>query len=121
MNSARLAEFTVFGAAALRQILADGSLILDYDLKRSSKHTNPPSSRFPDMAPQSSDTQAEVSMMEMPKQNPLPSNANSSTQPDQASSDSDGAKDQGGDQSKRFIPDHKKPDAALTFPEKVRE
>ena len=26
----------------------------------------------------------------------------------------------GGKKSKRFLPDHKKPDAALTFPEKVR-
>ena len=67
------------------------------------------------MAPQSSDTQPAVTIMEMP------SNTNISTQPDQASSDSDEAKDQLGDQSKRFIPDHKKPDAALTFPEKVSE
>ena len=73
------------------------------------------------MAPQSMDTQAAVNMMEMPKTSPLPSTENTSSQPDQASSDSDGAKDESGDQAKRFIPDHKKPDAALTFPEKVRE
>jgi hypothetical protein len=73
------------------------------------------------MAPQSSETQTTSNAMEMPKPSALPSNASSSNQPDQTSSDSDSGKDQTSDQAKRFIPDHKKPDAALTFPEKVSE
>lgn len=72
------------------------------------------------MAPhsQSGDTQSTVNVMEMSKPSLLPSNASRSTQKDLASSDSDGGKDESSE-TKRFIPDHKKPDAALTFPEKL--
>jgi hypothetical protein len=46
--------------------------------------------------------------------------ASSSTKSSRVSTPSDnaGAKDNSKDE-KRFLPDHKKPDAALTFPEKV--
>jgi hypothetical protein len=47
--------------------------------------------------------------------NPLSPRSNESITASNMSSESSDSR-----KSKRFIPDHKKPDAALTFPEKVR-
>ena len=64
---------------------------------------------------------------EIPAPTPLPTSVSAANQLNQAASQgvksnfASAAKPEteNGDESKRYIPDHKKPDAALTFPEKV--
>lgn len=76
---------------------------------------------------QTNDIPTSIDGTEIPAPTPLPTSGPNTTDKDQGTADShhsDNAaeakpENDKADQSKRFIPEHKKPDSALTFPEKV--
>ncbi len=68
---------------------------------------------------QSKDAITSIDVTQMPTPTRIPTDETTVSQEEEVTSESNDEKEEISDLSKRFIPEHKKADAALTFPEKV--